>query len=89
VIDIVKVIDIVINPSVLLQDLHHALIRFLISLLVCAVLDVITFTSLFISSPVSVLICFQTPVSFFSCFGDSFSAAPLHIASLTLLLNVE
>jgi len=40
----------VINPSVLLQDLHHALIRFLISLLVCAVLCVITFTRHFISS---------------------------------------
>ena len=41
----------VINPSALLQDLHHALIRFLKSLLVCAVLYVITFTPLFISSP--------------------------------------
>jgi len=41
----------IINPSVLLQDLHHALTRFLISLLVCAVLYVITFTLLFISSP--------------------------------------
>ena len=42
----------VINPaSVLLQDLHHALIRFLISLLVFAVLYVVTFTPLFISSP--------------------------------------
>jgi len=41
----------VINPSILLQDLHHASIRFLISLLVCVVLYVITFTPLFISSP--------------------------------------
>ena len=39
------------SSSVLLQHLHHALIRFLISLLVCAVLYVVTFTSLFISSP--------------------------------------
>ena len=29
----------------------------------------------------SVLICLQAPVSFSSCFGTSFSAAPLHIAS--------
>ena len=41
----------VINPSVLLQDLHHAWIRFLISLLECAVLYVVTFAPLFISSP--------------------------------------
>ena len=41
----------VINPSVLLQDLHHALIRFLITLLVYAGLYVITFAPLFISSP--------------------------------------
>jgi len=33
------------------KGLHHALIRFLISLLVCAVLYVVTFTQLFISSP--------------------------------------
>ena len=37
----------------------------------------------------SVLICLQAPVSFSSCFGTSFSAAPLRIASLTLLSNVE
>jgi len=37
----------------------------------------------------SVLICFQAPVSFFSCFCPSFSATPPHIASLTLLFNVE
>ena len=37
----------------------------------------------------SVLICLQTPVSFSSCFCTSVSAAPLRIASLTLLLNVE
>jgi len=41
----------VINPSVLLQDLHHALVRYLISLLVCAVLYVITVTPSLISSP--------------------------------------
>ena len=41
----------VINPSVLLQDLHYAWIRILLSLLVCAVLYVVTFTPLFISSP--------------------------------------
>ena len=41
----------VINPSVLLQDLHHALVRCLISLLVCANLYVIIFTPFFISSP--------------------------------------
>ena len=42
-----------INPSALLQDLHHVLILgwCLISLLVCAVLYVITFASLFIPSP--------------------------------------
>jgi len=34
-----------------MQDLHHALTRFPISLLVCAVLYVITFTPLYISSP--------------------------------------
>ena len=33
----------------------------------------------------SVLICLQAPVSVSSCFGTSFSAAPLRIASLTLL----
>jgi len=37
----------------------------------------------------SVLICHQVPVSFSACFGTSFSAAPLCIAPLTLLLNVE
>jgi len=37
----------------------------------------------------SVLICLQISVSFSSCFGTSFSAAPLRIASLTILLNVE
>ena len=37
----------------------------------------------------SVLICLQAPVSLFSCFCTSFSAAPLRIASLKLLLNVE
>jgi len=36
-----------------------------------------------------VLICLQTPVSLSSCFCTSFSAAPLRIASLTLLLNAE
>jgi len=41
----------VINPSVLLQYLHDGLIRCLISLLVTAVLFVITFTPFFISSP--------------------------------------
>jgi len=41
----------VINPSVLLQDLYHALVRCLVSLLMCAVLYVITFTPSFISSP--------------------------------------
>ena len=41
----------VINPGVLLQDLHYAFIRCLISLLVCAVLHVITFAPFFISSP--------------------------------------
>ena len=35
----------------MLQDLHHALIRCLILLLVCAVLYVITFIQSFISSP--------------------------------------
>jgi len=35
----------VINPSVLLQDLHHAVVRYLISLLVCAVLYVICKTT--------------------------------------------
>ena len=34
-----------------MQDLNHALVRYLISLLVCAVLYVITFTPFFISSP--------------------------------------
>jgi len=38
------------NWSVLLQNLHHALIRYLISLLLCAVLYVITFAPSFISS---------------------------------------
>jgi len=37
----------------------------------------------------SVLICLHAPVSISSCFGNSFSAAPLRIAYLTLLLNVE
>jgi len=37
----------------------------------------------------SVLICLRAPVSFSSCFGNSLSAAPLRIAYLTLLLNVE
>jgi len=37
----------------------------------------------------SVFICLQAPVSFFSCFCTSFSAATLRIASLTPLLNVE
>ena len=37
----------------------------------------------------SVRICLQTRVSLSSCFCTSFSAAPLRIASLTLLLNVE
>jgi len=37
----------------------------------------------------SVLICLQAPVSLSSCFGTSFSAAPLRILSLKLLLNVE
>jgi len=41
----------IINPSVLLQDLHNALVRCLISLLVCAVLYVTTLTPFFISSP--------------------------------------
>ena len=41
----------VINPSILLQDFHHALIRCLISLPVCAVLYVITSAPSFISSP--------------------------------------
>ena len=41
----------VINPSVLQQYLHHALIQHLASLLVCAVLYVITFTPSFILSP--------------------------------------
>ena len=40
-----------INPSILLQDLYHTLIRCLISLLVCTVLYVITFTPPFISLP--------------------------------------
>ena len=43
----------------------------------------------FLYRRLSVLICLQAPVSFSSCFGTSFSAAPLRIASLTLLLNVE
>jgi len=42
----------VINPSVLLQDLRQALVRRLISLLACAVLCVITFTTSLIWSPV-------------------------------------
>jgi len=37
----------------------------------------------------SVLICLQEPLSLFSCFSTSFSATPLRIASLTLLLNVQ
>jgi len=37
----------------------------------------------------SVLICFQTPVSFFAFVCTVFSAASLHIASLTLLSNVK
>jgi len=41
----------VIIPSVLLQDLHYALIRCLISLLVCVVLYVITLIAYFISLP--------------------------------------
>jgi len=41
----------VINPSVLLQGLHPALVRYLASLLVCAVLYVVTFAPFFILSP--------------------------------------
>jgi len=37
----------------------------------------------------SVLICLQAPVSLSSCFCSLFSAAPLRIACLTLLINVE
>jgi len=37
----------------------------------------------------SVFICLQAPVSFSSCFWTSFSAAPLCIASHTLLLNIN
>jgi len=37
----------------------------------------------------SVLICLQAPVSFSSCFCSLFSAAPLRIATVTILLNVE
>jgi len=40
----------VINPSVLLQDLLHAVTRCLTPLLVCAVLYVVTCTPSFISS---------------------------------------
>jgi len=43
----------------------------------------------FLYCRLSVLICLQTPVSFSSCFCTSFSAAPLCIAFLTLLLHVE
>jgi len=37
----------------------------------------------------SVLICLQAPASLPTCFCTSFCAAPLRIASLTLLSNVE
>jgi len=37
----------------------------------------------------SVLICLQAPASLSLCFCTSFSAAPLRVASLILLLNVE
>jgi len=37
----------------------------------------------------SVLICLHAPVSFSSCLCTSFSAAPLRIAFLTLILNIE
>jgi len=37
----------------------------------------------------SLLICVQAPASLFACFCTAFSAAPLHIASLTILLSVE
>ena len=61
----------VINPSVLLKDIHHTSDRRL-----CV--------QCFMSSPLhhlshrrlSVLICLQAPLSFFSCFGTLFSAAP-------------
>jgi len=43
----------------------------------------------FLYRRLSVLICLQALVSFSSCFCTSFSAAPLRIASLTLLSNVE
>jgi len=36
----------------------------------------------------SVIICLQALVSFSSCFGTSFSADPLRISSLTLILKV-
>jgi len=36
-----------------------------------------------------VLICLQAPVSLSSCFGNSFSTAPLRIASVTLSLIVD
>ena len=39
------------HPSVLLQDLHHAAVRCFMSLLVCAVLYVVTFTPSYLSSP--------------------------------------
>jgi len=73
--------------SVLLQDLHHALIQ-------CLIFCVCVQSSM--SSPLhhlsyrrlNLLICLQAPVSLSSCFSTSFSAAPLRIASFTLLFNV-
>ena len=50
----------VINSSVQLQDLKHALIRCLISLLVCAVLYVITFAPSVISPPECVHLSLST-----------------------------
>jgi len=59
----------VMNPSALLQDLYHALRYCLTSLLLCAVLYVITFASSFISSPecahLSPSTC-QSPFMFFA-----------------------
>ena len=77
----------VINPSVLLQDLHHALVRSLISLLVCAVLYLITFTPSFVSSPACAHLspCTCKPLFMFLhlilCCSSSYAS--------TLLLNVE
>ena len=77
----------IINPSFLLQYPHNAVVRCLMSLLVCAVLYAITFTPSFVSSPECAYLSLSTFISSLECAHLSLSTCKLLFMCLHLIFS--